>query len=404
MNVGAADPEEYAEIYEIVNKAFKQSNLEDNIINITLNKDPNFKRGDLRVARIDGKIVSMMMLIRRPLRVGTAIVDGAIVAPVATHPSHQRKGYCSLVMKDAVKYMKTQDLDLTILWGNPWLYPHYGYSPAMMKTEIVIAHKQGSQLKREPCKITRFTETHLEQITRIYHKNTMTRTCAEIRSPTMWEWKPGGPEAQLDVLINKKGEVIGYVAFGTDWGRPCAHEIGVLNDEASKMVFSAILEKVKRENFKEFYCIIHPDHPFARFAFWSDSMIRIGSGGGAGMARVLKLVSLLIKMKKEFERRLHHSEFRNLECSLRVTSKGETAVIHIDNGQVSVEANHTHTDYKLDIPLSSLNPLITGYKGIDELIKNSHVKVDGEKSALRLIQVLFPNDFPYGGLIPIVWE
>jgi predicted acetyltransferase len=86
--------------------------------------------------------VSMMMLLRRPLRIGTAVVNGAIIAPVATHPNHQGKKYCSAVMRDAVRYMKTQRFDITILWGNTWLYPHYGYSPAMVKTELVIKPTQ----------------------------------------------------------------------------------------------------------------------------------------------------------------------------------------------------------------------------------------------------------------------
>lgn len=116
MMVGAASSGEYAEICDLVDKAFKQSKLEKTIIQTTINEDPNFQEGDLRVAKAHGKIVSMMMLKRRPLRIGTAIVNGAIVAPVATHPNYQRMGYCSAVMRDAVRFMKSQGFDMTILW------------------------------------------------------------------------------------------------------------------------------------------------------------------------------------------------------------------------------------------------------------------------------------------------
>lgn len=116
MIVRAAEPEEYAEICDLANKAFKRSKLESKIITVTTSDDPNFQRGDLRIAEENGKIVSVMMLTRRQLRFGTAFVSGANVGPVATRPDCQGKGYCSAVMRNAVQYMKSQGLDMTILW------------------------------------------------------------------------------------------------------------------------------------------------------------------------------------------------------------------------------------------------------------------------------------------------
>jgi predicted acetyltransferase len=404
MIVGAASSEEYAEINELVDKAFKHSKLESTIIRVTTGEDPSFQEGDLRVAKVDGKIASMMMLKRRQLRIGTAVVNGAFVAPVATHPDCEGMGYCSAVMRDAIRFMKSEGFDMTILWGNPWLYPHYGYSPAMVRTEVVVEPRQADLPEMKAYEFRPFAAADLKQVTRIYHSNTATKTCAEVRSPTMWEWKPGGSKAGLQVLTNKRGKVIGYLALGTDWGRPCAHEIGVLNDEASKVILDHVLGIARSKGLKEFYCIISPDHPFARFAFWSDCEIRIGSGGGAGMVRLLNLATFLTKMEKEFERRLNRSELHDKECTLGISSDEGIASLDISHGCVSASAKRMKSDYRLDIPLSCLNPLITGYKDIDELVKNPKVDVRGGKEAVRLIQVLFPSGLPYGGVLPLEWE
>jgi predicted N-acetyltransferase YhbS len=405
MILRAAEPEEYAEIGDVVSKAFKQSKIEHTIIKVTTLEDQNFWKGDLRVAEDDGKVVSTAMLIRRPLRIGIATVNCAIVGPVATDPDYQRKGYCSAVMRNAVQYMKTQGFDMTILWGIPWLYPHYGYSPAMVKTELVIKPKEDISIEKRPYEFRSFTESDLEQMTRIYHSNTATRTCAEVRSPKMWEWKPGGSEVKLEVLTDKKDEVIGYCALGTDWsGSPCAHEIGILNDEACVPIFNGLLGTAKKKGLKEFPCIVQPSHPFCRFAFWHGGEIRVQSGGGAGMARVLNLGSLLTKMCKEFERRLQYSEFHKLKGTLKISIMEEFALLEIDHGRVSVSTDNVAEEYQLDISLSCLNPLITGYKGIRELIKDPSVKVNGGNEALRLIEVLFPTGFPSGGLLPLFWE
>lgn len=308
-------------------------------------------------------------------------------------------------MRDAIRYLETQGFDITILWGIPWLYPRYGYSPAMVKTEIAIRPKQDSSSEKSTYKCRTFTETDLEQMTQIYHNNTATRTCAEIRSPEMWEWKPGGPNVGLEVFTDKKDEVIAYCALGTDWNsRPCTHEIGVSNDKACEAIFNSLVETAREKELKEFPCVVNPDHPFARFAFWRGGEMRIRSGGGAGMARVIDLVSLLTKMERAFEQRLRHSEFHNLESTLRISCEEKPVVLHVNRGEVSVSIDSVKANYHLDIPLVSLNPLITGYKGIKELVKNPQIRVRGGETALRLIEVLFPTGFPFGGFPPLVWE
>jgi len=402
MIVRAADPKEYDDIYDLADAAFK-SYPERMMIEVTVSDDPHFRPGDLRVVSVDGNVVSMMMLLRRPLRIGTAVVNGAIIAPVATHPDHQGKKYCSAVMRDAVRYMKTQRFDITILWGNTWLYPHYGYSPAMVKTELVIKPTQKKANVKKPFQIRPFVAADVESISQIYNHNTATRTCAEVRSPAMWEWRSSGSEVKLEVVTDAKGKVIGYWSLGTDWGRPCAHEVGVINNEACGVVFNHLLETAKTKGVTEFYCITHPTHSFTRFAFLQGSELRIRSGGGAGMARVLNPALLLTAMKKEFERRLHHSELHDFEGSLTIVSE-ETVVLNIDQGSVSIDIEAVRGVFQLDIPLPLFNPLITGYLGINELVKKPHVMVTGGNRVLRLIDILFPAGLPSGGFLPLIWK
>lgn len=401
----AAEPSDYPEIKILLNKAFKQSTIEWKIVDYTSKYDPNFQRKDLRVAEENGAIVSVTMLIRRRMRIGTAIVNGSIVGPVATHPEHQSKGYCSAVMRDTVEYMKSQDLDISLLWGIPWLYPHYGYSSSMSKTYAVISAEHHKSSEDDSCKFKPLEESNLREITNIYHENTSTRTCVEIRSPEAWEWKPGGSSVEFQVLTDRRGNVIGYCVFGTDWdGKACTHEIGVLNDESCSPVFNHILKTSKQRGLKELYCIITPDHPFARFAYWRGVDIRISWSGGSGMARVINLLSLLTKIKGELERRIRRSEIHNIESRLKITSDEGSVVLEISRGNIAVNGDDVKADYELEIPLLSLNPLITGFKGANELVKEPLVKVKGGRRALRLTEVLFPTGYPFGAWIPLFWE
>jgi hypothetical protein len=155
---------------------------------------------------------------------------------------------------------------------------------------------------------------------------------------------------------------------------------------------------------KEFHCVVHPSHPFARFAFGHGGEIQVKSGGGNGMARIISLTSLFSKMEKELERRLSYSEFYNRRCTLKLSIEEKSVVLDIDHGQVTTSMDDITGDYQLDISLACLNPLTTGYKSITELTESPQVKVKGGKTALRLLDVLFPTGFPSGGHPPLVWE
>jgi len=399
-----AEAEDYTQITDLVSRAFKQPRLELNIVSFTINHDPNFQKGDLRVVEDNSRIVSVMMAIRRQLRVGTALVNGAIVAPVATHPEYQGKGYCSVLMRDAIRYMKAQDLDLSLLWGIPWLYPHYGYSSSMSRTHAFIIPEESKPVEGDLGRFRPLEESDLKQITSIYHANTSQRTCAEVRLPERWAWESGGSSVDFQVLEDRKGNVTGYCVFGKDWGNVCAHEVSVSNGNACGAVVNRISEVSKEKGLKEFYCISTPDHPFARFLYWHGGEIRLSRSGGAGMARVLNVSSLLTNMEKEFDRRLEHSELHNANCSLKIESDEGTGVLQLHRRKVTVDAEEVKADYELEISLSSLNPLITGFKGVKEFTEDPRVRIKGGKKALRLIEVLFPTGYPFGAHIPLFWE
>jgi len=404
VEVRAAKPEDYKEIGEMVHHAFQKGNgtgLERRIVEVTTTEDPNFYKGDLRVTEVKGKIVSMMLIIRRPIRIGTAIVNGAIVAPVATHPEHQRRGYCSAVMRDAIGYMKKQNFDITLLWGEPWLYPKYGYSPAMPYPRLVINPERCRKVETEPHTLESFDEHCIKEVTAIYHNNTATRTCAEIRSPELYEWKPRSPGVDL-TIVNRKGEIIGYSVFTLQNPKENVAEIGVLNDLACEAVFNRILQLAKEREIKEFFCVVPPDHPFSSFAFWKNGELRI-TRSGAGMVRVLNLVSLFRKMREEFEKRLAHSELHNLTSALNIVSEESAVQLQITKGKVTVDKGVTTGDCQLETPFALLNPLVTGYKSIHDILQEETLSMKGEK-IVRLIDVLFPKDFPFGGRLPLVWE
>ena len=419
LQARSAEEAEYEEILMMTQEAFKKASggrstgeFERNIVEATVAADPNFRRGDLRIAEAEGKIVSMMLIIRRQVRIGRAMVNSAIVSPVATRVGYEKKGYCSAVMRDAIIYMKQHEFDITTLWGHPWLYTHYGYSPAMVGPSVAIKPERCSPTEvKRPFIIQSYEETQAKAVTDIYHKNTINQVLAVIRNPEPFEWKVHSADVEFQTVIDRNGTVIGYYSISQTArsGRNLL-EIGVANTEACKIIFNKLLDYAKEKKLTEIICPMTQQHPFAQFAYWHNAELRTTMASGAGFARILDMTALFDKMKKEFETRLNHSELYNKTLSLTIKTGKETIYLLINNGEVIVSAEEEKTDYTLKAQLPSLNPLVTGYKSIYELIEKKEAAINSNRAmakksdGIQLVNILFPKGTPYDGNMPLVWE
>jgi len=418
LQARSTEEAEYEEIFTMTQEAFKKAaggrstgKLERNIVEATVTADPNFRKGDLRIVEAEGKGVSMMLIIRRQVRIGKAIVNNAIVSPVATRVSHEKKGYCSLVMRNAINYMKQQEFDITTLWGHPWLYTHYGYSPAMVSPSVAIKPERCRPTEvKDTFTIQSYEETQAKAVTDIYHQNTTNQVLAEIRNPEPFEWNVHSPNVEFQTVIDRKGRVIGYYAISqtAPSGRNLL-EIGVANTEACKIIFNKSLDYAKEKKLAELICPMSPQHPFAQFAYWQNAELRTTMASGAGFARILNITTLFDKMKKELESRLNRSEFCIKTLSLAVKTGKETTTFLIDDGEITVSTEEEKADYTLEAPLPLLNPLVTGYKSIYELFGKREATIRSrvirkKRIGIRLINGLFPKGTPHGNNLPLVWE
>ena len=419
LQARAAEEAEYKEIVTMTQEAFRKASggrstgeLERTIVEATVTADPNFRKGDLRIVEAEGKIVSMMLIIRRQARIGRGIVDNAIVSPVATRVDHEKKGYCSAVMRDAIDYMKQQEFDITTLWGHPWLYTHYRYSPAMVSPSIAIKPERCKPIEvKDTFTIQPYEEPQAKAITDIYHRNTINQVLAEIRKPEPFEWKVHSPHVELQTVTDKKGRVIGYYSISqtAPSGRNVL-EVGVAKTEACKIIFNKLLDYAKERKLAELICPMSPQHPFAQFAYWQNAELRITMASGAGFERILNMTTLFGKMKKELESRLNHSEFYNKTLSIAIKTEKETTDLLVNSGEITVSTDEEKADCTVETPLPSLNPLVTGYKNIYELVQKKELTINSSRAStenlnnIRLVDVLFPKGTPYSNNLPLVWE
>jgi predicted N-acetyltransferase YhbS len=400
--VRSATPVDLPAIDAVLARAFRMEGvIERQIVHVISQEDPRFCFDHLRVAEVDGQVASLALLIPRRVHVGTVVVDGVQVAPVATHPDYERRGLCSAVMRDAVGWMKANGYDLTLLWGNPWLYPHYGYSAAMPWVSVTVQLRQAPP-PPEGWRFTPLAPEHLVAIQAIYHDNTRTRTCAELRTAGWWEWRPRVEQATSFVALDPAGAVGGYCLLTVQADHLEVFDAGVRDPAAADAILAHLAKLGQEHELTQATCNLPPDHPFSRAAFWRDAEVRLTRGHAAGMIRVLNLPRLLARMRDEFERRIARTEFACADRTLRIAGDEGAALIRLRHGQVTVEADGPSPD-QVFLPLAQLNPLVTGFRDIEELLAEPGVEVSGE-AAVRLVQALFPTGYAHWPLAAFYHE
>ena len=102
--------------------------------------DPYFDAANKRVLRVNGQIVSCLTLTSAQCRVGKAVLSVAGIAGVATLPEHQRRGYASRLLLDALQTLRERGHGLAGLF--PYDYGYYrrmGWETASIGCKYSIA-------------------------------------------------------------------------------------------------------------------------------------------------------------------------------------------------------------------------------------------------------------------------
>jgi len=404
----AAGAEEYPIVGDLVERAFRPLygdsyegiTMERRLVEILVQEDPAFRPAHLRLVEAEGQIVSTMMLVERQLRFASVSVRGNIVAPVATDPGHERQGYCSRVMRDAVAYMKGAGFVVSLLWGVPWLYPHYGYSSALPWLRVTLMPQRARRpAERGDHHFQPVSAEHAPAVNALYAANQAHTTGSEVRSDDWWEWRPRCPRALYEVALDRAGVVAGYFQAIAPPDGLMVFDVGIRGRAAGEAVLGRLLEVAGERGLERFDLDLFPDHPFSRVCFAHNGELRLSRGGGAGMIRVLDLPALLGSLEPVFERRAGQSEWGatgsgGANYVLRLASDEGAATLQLAEGRVRIGDERAVADDEAHVPLAVLNPLVTGFQPRRELLSQPGVVLSSERAA-RLLEVLFPCGCPH---------
>ncbi len=120
----ACSPEDLPEVIALVDSAMREGSDQTMLTDYPLvYLDSNLE--NIRIIKSDGKVVSVVPFLLRPVIVDDCSFSIGIISPTATYPEHRRKGFGLGCLKSCIERMNRVDCELSILWTQVATFPFY---------------------------------------------------------------------------------------------------------------------------------------------------------------------------------------------------------------------------------------------------------------------------------------
>jgi predicted N-acetyltransferase YhbS len=173
-----------------------------------------------RVCEVDGKIVSAVRIVRRWVRYGESVLELGGIGDVTTLPAYRGRGYSTMVLRDALEWMRAHHCDFSLLFtGIPDFYRRVGYETIARRRDVFPLEKApppapGSQVDELD------ESVHLSGLMRLHETAARGRVGPMLRSPTYWRERLARRQEAHRLLV------------GTQLGRVTAYAICELGENA----------------------------------------------------------------------------------------------------------------------------------------------------------------------------
>jgi len=352
---------------------------------------PSLKRENVRIALLNGRIVSTFRIFTLNIRIGCVTVPIGGLNNVCTHPRHRNKGHMKALLEDGIEHMRRRGMPLSMLHGIPNFYYKFGYASVGCDCKLTVQTRTLAALSKS-LRVRKARQTDLPDMKRLYDDQYHERTCTLVRDDKVWSRL--APELKrVRVIVDGSNRVKGYLwlANRRDYFR--VTEVCVDNDEEVMRTLLAECGRLCRlALLGEARFDVPPDHPLAIYCRGYDAVMETRYKHNSDwMLRILNLEKLFSALEPELSRRLRRSHLAGWNGSFGIRTDIGSVLLRVSDGTVRCAPKEPHRSSEtVKMPQSLLSQLLVGYRSGAEV---SHDYVPGK--LCDIIAVLFPLDYPF---------
>lgn len=315
---------------------------------------------------------------------------------VGTLEAYRKRGLIRALNQRFTELLHEGEFEFSQIQGIPYFYRQFGYEYAMpleahwrIELDTIEVQEPAAQQRFRPA-----TDDDIPLLARMYDENATTLDIRAVRDAQMWRYLLGQSKqtemaADTWLVLAEDGAPAGYLrvaehGFGTGL---IASETSRLDVETGEAVLR-FLKALAVERRKPYIRLNLPSNSLlVELARWRGNTT---GNAYAWQLRVPDPARLFRILTPVLERRLAASPLAGLSCSLRIDLYRTALVLHFEAGRIVVAADQSgEPDGTIRMPPPLLAPLVTGYRGLDELAR-FYPDVWADGTGRSLAAILFP--------------
>jgi predicted acetyltransferase len=356
---------------------------------------PDFSAAHTRIAVCNGEVAAALRLTSDTIRVGEARLKMGGLGWVTTAGHHRHKGLARELISDTMRYMRTQNYHVSMLFGIPNFYHRFGFVTALPEYETSVLVSEASAVGFPAYRMRPGKPGDIRLIQKIHHAGDESVACSLLRSAAhitnKWErWKA------VRVLTDDHGKVLAYFLPRTTEEELHVEEVGVTDWASCGTLLHACAAMAIEECVGRVRFSAPPGHLMIRYLlrYRSHHTMRITRDEG-GMMALVHLGETLESMIPEWENRLVRSAASELHTEVTLIIDRKPYRVRAHRGAIDVTpASGTN---KVSLSSADLLHLLSGYRYLEEVLaaRRRIITADGH----ALLGALFPKRTPYVWLV-----
>ncbi len=358
--------------------------------------NPTSDPSQTKVIIEDGRIVSAVRVLSKPVRIGSTRVEMGGVGGVSTHPDYRGRGHSTALLNAHLEEMERREYDISMLFtGLTGFYGRLGYEPFPEHSCSIVLPEAVEQVDSPYTIRSCDYGADVDALMACYDQFNASRTLSMVREPIHWQ-----RDARYDygdampwLVAEADGRVVAYIS-----GSPKrVHEACCCNGHLQAFVAlarAAMAAALAEQGVESIACNLPFAHPFVD-EMRRLSPTRISHTLGEGMMlRVIRLQPLFEKLLVEFNLRLQRAGLAVAQpLTLGFEQAGQRVTLCVHGPEARVCASEP--DFTLDVSGREFFLLLCGAATIDELddiLALRGVRIPEQYH--QLLRALFPRQDP----------
>ena len=353
---------------------------------------PGFRREHTRIVLSGGEIAGALRITTDTIRIGEARLKMGGVAWVSTAPRYRRRGVATMLMNDALRYMRDHRYHVSMLFGIPDFYHQFGYVTTLAEYSISVDAPEAAASAPGPARKFRAIKPgDIAAIQKIHAANDEEVPCSLLRGAAHFTNKWDRLK-DADVVTDENGKVRAYAHLIRTDDYLKVDECGVASDAECAGIMDLCALRAREGYSGRIRFLVPPDHPLARYLrqYTSVHETRVVRERG-GMMAFVHIGETLENMIPEWEGALMRGPLRESKIEITLLADGAPHRIRANRGALDIAQVAGRN--KFGITERELVQLLTGYRHVEDILGARRRLLTSDSRAF--LHAVFPKRDPY---------